>query len=50
MRIGCGDRSCASAEVDRLFQEKYFDLPQISQGTIDKIEKRYIELGHLKDV
>ncbi|KAJ8955533.1 hypothetical protein NQ318_001363 [Aromia moschata] len=38
--IGYGDRTRTQAEVVRLFQEKYPELPPISQGTVSKIEKQ----------
>ncbi|KAJ8939375.1 hypothetical protein NQ318_012056 [Aromia moschata] len=36
--IGYGDRTRTQAEVVRLFQEKYPELPPISQGTL-RIQK-----------
>ncbi|KAJ8957265.1 hypothetical protein NQ318_007829 [Aromia moschata] len=45
--IACGDRTRAQAEVVHLFQEKYPELPPISQGTVSKIEKQFPERGHV---
>ncbi|KAJ8960521.1 hypothetical protein NQ318_013807 [Aromia moschata] len=38
--IGYGDRTRMQAQVVHLFQEKYPELPPISQGTVNKIEKK----------
>ncbi|KAJ8946062.1 hypothetical protein NQ318_009187 [Aromia moschata] len=46
--IGYGDRTRTQAEVVRLFQEKYPELPPISQGTVSKIEKQFRERGHVR--
>ncbi|KAJ8960504.1 hypothetical protein NQ318_013788 [Aromia moschata] len=40
-------RRRTQAEVVRLFQEKYPELPSISQGTVSKIEKQFGERGHV---
>ncbi|KAJ8962722.1 hypothetical protein NQ318_001120 [Aromia moschata] len=45
--IGCGDRTRTQVEVVRLFQEKYPELPPISQGTVSKTEKQFRERGHV---
>ncbi|KAJ8938057.1 hypothetical protein NQ318_014538 [Aromia moschata] len=45
--IGYGDRTRTQAEVVRLFQEKYPELPPIYQDTISKIEKQFRERGHM---
>ncbi|KAJ8955975.1 hypothetical protein NQ318_006246 [Aromia moschata] len=45
--IGYGDRTRTQGEVVRLFQEKYPELPLISQGTVSKIEKQFRERGHV---
>ncbi|KAJ8958598.1 hypothetical protein NQ318_016319 [Aromia moschata] len=34
----------------RLFQEKYPELPPISQGTVSKIEKQFWEHGHVRQL
>ncbi|KAJ8960890.1 hypothetical protein NQ318_020189, partial [Aromia moschata] len=41
--IGYGDRTRTQAEVVRLFQEKYPELPPISQGT-------FRERGHVRQI
>ncbi|KAJ8946767.1 hypothetical protein NQ318_018976 [Aromia moschata] len=48
--IGYGDRTRTQAEVVRLFQEKYPELPPISQGTVSKIEKQFRERGHVRQL
>ncbi|KAJ8949725.1 hypothetical protein NQ318_005046 [Aromia moschata] len=48
--IGYGDRTLTQAEVVRLFQEKYPELPSISQGTVSKIEKQFRERGHVRQL
>lgn len=48
--VGYGDRMRSQAEVARLFQEKFPDLPPISQGTISKIEKQFRENGHVRQI
>lgn len=48
--IGQGDRSRTQAEVAGIFREKYPNLPPISQGTISKIESRFREHGHVRDL
>lgn len=50
MMIGYGDRSRTQLEVVHLFRQKYPDLPPISQGTVSKIERRFLEVGHVRDV
>lgn len=50
MMIGYGERCRTQAEVAQLFQQIHPDLPPITQGTISKIEARYRELGHVRDV
>ncbi|KAJ8947764.1 hypothetical protein NQ318_010358 [Aromia moschata] len=47
--IGYGDRTRTQAEVIRLFQEIYPELPPISQGTVRKIEKQFLERGQRKN-
>ncbi|KAJ8955761.1 hypothetical protein NQ318_008635 [Aromia moschata] len=44
---GYVDRTRTQAEVVRLFQEEYPELPPISQGTVSKIEKQFRERGHV---
>ncbi|KAJ8952566.1 hypothetical protein NQ318_006933 [Aromia moschata] len=41
--IGYRDRTRTQTEVVRLFQEKYPELPPISQGSVSKIEKQFRE-------
>ncbi|KAJ8940568.1 hypothetical protein NQ318_012967 [Aromia moschata] len=48
--IGYGDRTRTQAEVVRLFQEKYPELPPIPQGTVSKIEKQFRECGHVRQL
>ncbi|KAJ8941386.1 hypothetical protein NQ318_011823 [Aromia moschata] len=48
--IGYGDRTRTQAEVVRLFQEKYPELPPIYQGTVNKIEKQFRERGHVRQL
>ncbi|KAJ8936649.1 hypothetical protein NQ318_019488, partial [Aromia moschata] len=48
--IGYGDRTRTQAEVVRLFQEKYPELPPISQGTVSKIEKQFRERVHVRQL
>ncbi|KAJ8938281.1 hypothetical protein NQ318_013020 [Aromia moschata] len=45
--IGYGDRTRTQPEVVRLFQEKYPELPPISQATVSKIETQFRERGHV---
>ncbi|KAJ8955845.1 hypothetical protein NQ318_005390 [Aromia moschata] len=45
-----GDRTRTQAEVVRLFQEKYPEMPPISQGTVSKIEKQFREGGHVRQL
>ncbi|KAJ8953820.1 hypothetical protein NQ318_006670 [Aromia moschata] len=46
--FGFGDRTRTRAEVVHLFQEKYPELPPISQGTVSKIEKQFRERRHVR--
>ncbi|KAJ8951261.1 hypothetical protein NQ318_008164 [Aromia moschata] len=48
--IGYGERTRTQAEVVRLIQEKYPELPPICQGTISKIEKQFRERGHVRQL
>ncbi|KAJ8941333.1 hypothetical protein NQ318_004777 [Aromia moschata] len=48
--IGYGDRTWTQAEVVRLIQEKYPELPPISQSTVTKIEKQFWERGHVRQL
>ncbi|KAJ8947596.1 hypothetical protein NQ318_010108 [Aromia moschata] len=48
--IGYGDPTRTQAEVVRLFQEKYPELPPISQDTVSKIEKQFRERGHVRQL
>lgn len=48
--IGYGNRSRTQAEVARLFAEVHPELPPINRSTISKIESRYRELGHVRDI
>ncbi|KAJ8942936.1 hypothetical protein NQ318_003821 [Aromia moschata] len=43
-------RPRTQAEVVRLFQEKYPELPPISQGTVSKIEQQFRERGHVREL
>ncbi|KAJ8948995.1 hypothetical protein NQ318_023019 [Aromia moschata] len=41
----------ATGTIDvTLFQEKYPELPPISQGTVSKIEKQFWERGHVRQL
>ncbi|KAJ8936860.1 hypothetical protein NQ318_016039 [Aromia moschata] len=48
--IRYGDRTRAQAEVVRLFQEKYPELPPISEGTVSKIGKQFRKRGHVQQL
>lgn len=48
--IGYGDNTRTQNEVSRLFQERFPDLPPISQGTISKIEKQFRDFGHVRRI
>ncbi|KAJ8945316.1 hypothetical protein NQ318_003616 [Aromia moschata] len=48
--IGYGDRARTQCEVVRLFRETHPDLPPLNQGTINKIEAQYREMGHVRKV
>ncbi|KAJ8952182.1 hypothetical protein NQ318_022632 [Aromia moschata] len=48
--IGYGDRARTQCEVVRLFRETHPDLPPLNQGTINKIEAQYQEVGHVRKV
>ncbi|KAJ8953417.1 hypothetical protein NQ318_023534 [Aromia moschata] len=50
MMIGYGDRARTQCEVVRLFRETHPDLPPLNQGTINKIEAQYREMGHVRKV
>ncbi|KAJ8948672.1 hypothetical protein NQ318_004460 [Aromia moschata] len=47
---GYGNRTRTQAEVVCLFQEKYPELPPISQGTVSKTEKHFRERGHVRQL
>ncbi|KAJ8932830.1 hypothetical protein NQ318_006993 [Aromia moschata] len=47
--IGYGDRTRTQAEVVRLFQEKYPELPPIYR-TVSKIEKQFLERGRVRQL
>lgn len=49
MMIGYGDRMRTQLEVSELFNNKYPNRAPISQSTISKIEKKYRDLGHVRD-
>lgn len=48
--IGYGDKKRTHVEVVRLFQEKYPELPPISQDIVSKIEKQFWEYGHVEQI
>ncbi|KAJ8957684.1 hypothetical protein NQ318_017576 [Aromia moschata] len=48
--IDYGDRTRTEAEVVRLFQDKYPELPPISQSTVSKIENQFRERGHVRQL
>lgn len=47
--IGCGDRIRTQKEVCELFNIKYPDT-EISQSAVSKIEKKFRESGHVRDL
>ncbi|KAJ8942970.1 hypothetical protein NQ318_016745 [Aromia moschata] len=48
--IGYGDGTRMQAEVVRLFQEKYPEVPPVSEYTVSKIEKQFRERGHVRQL
>ncbi|KAJ8935827.1 hypothetical protein NQ318_008724 [Aromia moschata] len=48
--IGYGEMARTQCEVVRLFRETHPDLPPLNQGTINKIEAQYREMGHVRKV
>lgn len=49
MMIGYGNRMRTQMEVCEIYNAKYPDRPRISQSTVSKIEKKYRDLGHVRD-
>lgn len=49
MMIGIGDKMRTQQEVCRLFHEMHPDREPISQSTVSRIERKYRELGHVRD-
>ncbi|KAJ8955708.1 hypothetical protein NQ318_008580 [Aromia moschata] len=49
MMIGVGDRMRTQQEVCRLFHEMHPDREPVSQSTVSRIERKYRELGHVRD-
>ncbi|KAJ8954606.1 hypothetical protein NQ318_003139 [Aromia moschata] len=49
MMIGVGDRMRTQQEVCRLFHEVHPDREPVSQSTVSRIERKYRELGHVRD-
>ncbi|XP_057658360.1 uncharacterized protein LOC130895195 [Diorhabda carinulata] len=47
--IGYGNRTRTQQEVCELFNQKYPDRTPISQSTVSKIEKKFREIGHIRD-
>ncbi|KAJ8933177.1 hypothetical protein NQ318_006471 [Aromia moschata] len=47
--IGVGDRMRTQQEVCRLFHEMHPDREPVSQSTVSRIERKYRELGHVRD-
>lgn len=48
--IGCGDKVRTQTEVRNLFNAKYPNREPVSQSAISKIEKKFRETGHVKDL
>lgn len=48
--IGCGDKTRTQNEVCTLFNNKYPNREPISQSTVSKIENKFREMGHVKDL
>lgn len=48
MMIGYGDMCRSQEKVCDIFNQKYPDLPNISQGTVSKIHSQFRDLGHVK--
>lgn len=48
--IGCGDKTRTQMEVCALFNDKYPDREPIAQSTVSKIEKKFRETGHVRDL
>ncbi|KAJ8961850.1 hypothetical protein NQ318_021467, partial [Aromia moschata] len=49
MMIGVGDKMRTQQEVCRLFHEMHPDREPVSQSTVSRIERKYRELGHVRD-
>lgn len=49
MMLGYGDRMRTQTEVCELFNNKYPNRAPISQSVVSKIEKKYRDLGHVRD-
>ena len=50
MMMGYGDRVRIQQEVCELFNQKYPNRPPISQATVSKIEHKFRQFGHVRDV
>lgn len=48
--IGCGDKTRTQKEVCTLFNNKYPNREPITQSTVSKIENKFRETGHVKDL
>lgn len=48
--IGCGDKARIQAEVRDLFNTKYPNREPVSQSTISKIQRKFRETGHVRDL
>lgn len=48
--IGCGDKTRTQKEVCELFNNKYPNRVPVSQSTVSKIEKKFRETGHVRDL
>lgn len=48
--VGYGDRSRRQEEVCQLFNDKYPERNPITQSTVSKIEKKFREFGHVRDL
>ena len=50
MMIVYGERVRTQQEVWELFKQKYPNRPPISQATVSKIEHKFEQFGHVRDV
>ena len=50
MMIGFGDRVRTQQEVCNLFNASHPDQPAITRSTVSKIESKFVEHGHVRDL